>query len=78
MISNKEDSKEGCPVNPTEITQLISTLGFPIVSCAALFWYMLKQGERHSEEVQQLKASLDNNTLAMTKLLDRIGVEEVV
>lgn len=65
-------------MNPTEITQLISTLGFPIVSCAALFWYMLKQGERHSEEVQQLKASLDNNTLAMTKLLDRIGVEEVV
>lgn len=65
-------------MTPTEITQLISTLGFPIVCCAALFWYMLKQGERHTEEVSQLKQSLDNNTLAITKLLDRIGVEEVV
>lgn len=62
----------------SEITQLISTLGFPVVGCAALFWYMLKQGDRHAEEITQLKQTIDNNTLAITKLLDRIGVEEVV
>lgn len=62
----------------SEITQLVSTLGFPIVCCAALFWYMLKQGDRHAEEVRQLKETIDNNTLAITKLLDRIGVEEIV
>lgn len=30
----------------TTITQLIGSLGFPIVCCGALFWYMIKEKKR--------------------------------
>lgn len=59
-----------------EITTLISTLGFPIASCIALFWYMTKESERHKEETDKLKQSIDNNTLIITKLYERMGKNE--
>lgn len=59
----------------TEITQLISTLGFPIVCCIALFWKMNKQDENHKEEMSKMTDALNNNTVALTKLSDRLGGE---
>lgn len=57
----------------TEITQLISTLGFPIVCCIALFWKMNKQDENHKEEMSKMTDALNNNTVALTKLSDKLG-----
>lgn len=59
----------------TEITQLISTLGFPIVCCIALFWKMNKQDENHKEEMSKMTDALNNNTVALTKLSDKLGGE---
>ena len=59
-----------------EIISIISTLGFPIAGCVALFWYMTKQDERHKEETDKLKESIDNNTLIITKLYERLGKSE--
>lgn len=55
------------------ITQIISTVGFPICACGALFWYMTKTNEQHKEETDKLKESIDNNTLIITKLYERLG-----
>lgn len=57
----------------TSLSSLIGTLGFPIVMCGVLFWYMMKQEERHKEEVDSLRKSLDNNTKVLTKIYERLG-----
>ena len=58
------------------IVQIISNLGFPIAMCGALFWYINKQLELHKEETHELKQSLDNNTLIITKLYERLADHE--
>lgn len=67
-----------------DVVQIVSTLGFPIAMCIGacffikyLFDSFTKQQEEmrkeHKEEVLKLQASLDNNTLALQKLIDKIG-----
>lgn len=62
------------------ISQLISSVGFPIAACVALFWQMTKESERHKEEMNALKESLNQNTLAITKLVvfmqEKEGMED--
>lgn len=57
------------------IITAVSTLGFPIVMCAALFWYMIEQRKDHKEEVEKLTNALENNTVAITQLTDYIKGE---
>ena len=52
--------------------QAISTLGFPIVMCGALFWRQIKSDEQHKEEMTKLSEALNNNTLALTVLTDKL------
>lgn len=58
------------------LVQLISNLGFPIAMCGALFWYINKQTELHKDEMHELKQSIDNNTLIITKLYERLTDHE--
>lgn len=58
------------------IVQLIGSLGFPIVACCVLFYEMEKQNERHKEEMDKLTESLNNNTLALSKLTAKLGGEQ--
>lgn len=54
-------------------TQLISSLGFPIVACIVLFWYITKKDDQHKEEVESLREALERNTSAIVKLAEMIG-----
>lgn len=58
------------------IIQLVGSLGFPIVMCGALFWRMLKSDEQHKSEMDKLSEALNNNTIAITKLSDKLDKEE--
>lgn len=51
------------------VSQLISSVGFPIAACVALFWQMNRESAQHKEEMDALKESLSQNTLAITKLV---------
>lgn len=55
------------------ITQFVSTLGFPIAVCLICFWYINKREEQHKEEVTELSKAINNNTIVMQKLVDRLG-----
>lgn len=68
----------------TDIVSIISSLGFPIVMCLILVWYVKQQVENyrediksiqkdHQEEVQRMTEAINNNTIAITKLCDKIG-----
>lgn len=56
------------------IIQIISSLGFPIVMCVALFWYMVKQREAHKEETDHLKDTINENTKVLAELTTLIKV----
>lgn len=59
----------------TAVAQLIGSLGFPIVACVMLYVRMEKQDENHKQEVSELTKAIQNNTLVMQKLIDRLGDE---
>lgn len=50
------------------ILQAVSTVGFPIVCCGALFWKMNKDNERHKQEMETLRTAIENNTAALIEL----------
>jgi len=64
----------------SQIGQFINQYGFPIVSCAVLFWYLLKTEQRreednemHKVEVTELRKSIEANTLAINSLCAHLG-----
>ena len=64
--------KGGDTMDVNTVMQLVTTLGFPIVCCIALFWRMIKSDENHKEEMDKLSEALNNNTLAINKLNERL------
>lgn len=57
------------------ISQIISNIGFPVAVCLICFWYINKMDETHREEVNKLTEALNNNTLVIKELCDKIGVD---
>ena len=66
------------------IVSLISTIGFPIVCCLMMGWYVKyisdanraeidKINERHRAEMAEVTTAINNNTVALTKLCERLG-----
>lgn len=51
-----------------DLLTLIGNYAFPIVACAALFWKLNKDQDRHKEEMDAIRKSLDNNTKVLTEL----------
>lgn len=54
------------------IVQIVGSLGFPIAACVGMFWYMMKKDEQHKAEIDLLSAAVQNNTLVMTEIRDRL------
>lgn len=57
------------------VLQAVSVVGFPIVMCLVLLWYVKDQNDRHKEETEKFTNALNANTLVLQKLCDTIGVE---
>lgn len=71
----------------SEITSMISTLGFPIVACVGLAFfckYMIDQNAKHTEKLLEMydKANSENReaieacTKAIDKLCDKLDKED--
>ena len=58
-----------------DIITAISTLGFPICMCVALFWYMIDQNKKHSEESKSMREAITDLKVAITQLTDKLGGE---
>lgn len=50
------------------IVQIISTVGFPIVVSSYLLYQNKYEADKHENEIAGLKETLENNTIAITKL----------
>lgn len=65
------------------VVQMITTVGFPIVACLFMGWYVKYQTDayrtevkdmqkEHKEEITKVTEALQNNTLALQKLCDKL------
>lgn len=59
----------------SSIGTLISTVGFPIACCIYLIYTNNKNEEKHAEEVEKLRVTVENNTKVMLKLCNKLGVD---
>lgn len=57
------------------ITNIISSVGFPIACCVYLIYINNKNEEKHADEVEKLRQTVENNTKAMMKLCNKLGVD---
>lgn len=57
------------------ISQLFSALGVPVACLAVTFYLWYRETENHKEEIANLTAALNNNTLVMQKLADKLDSE---
>lgn len=66
------------------LSEIISTVGFPIVCFIMCGWYVKYREDKndekidklntmHDDESKQMIAALNNNTLALQKLTDKLG-----
>lgn len=61
--------------NVDSIVQIISTIGFPITVCLIAFWYIYQMQKDHKAEMSSMSEALNNNTLVMQKLIDKLDGE---
>ena len=65
------------------VVTLIGSVGFPIVACIGMAWYVKYQMDANNKEVGEIRAeyneqiktvteALNNNTLAIQRLVDKI------
>lgn len=58
------------------ISSLVSSLGFPIVCCGALFWYLNKTMNGFLDKIEsnlnELSKSIQDNTNATSKLVTTV------
>lgn len=52
----------------SELGQLIGTLGFPIVACCVVFWYLQKESENHKQEMNSMRDAVNANTSVIAEL----------
>lgn len=58
------------------VSQLIGSVGFPIAACFAMFWMVNKSNDQHKEEMDAMTMALNNNTLALNKIMLKLGVDD--
>lgn len=58
-----------------DLAGLISTLGFPIGMCLIMCYYINKINDAHKEETDKFAEALNNNTLVLQKLCDKLDSE---
>lgn len=54
------------------ITTIFANLGVPVACLAVTFCLWYQEIQSHKEEVNKLQDALNNNTLVLQKLLDRM------
>lgn len=59
----------------SELTTLLGNYAFPIVCVIAMFFMWNKEREDHKTEVKQMTEAVNNNTVALEKILTRLEAD---
>ena len=55
-------------MDTTQLSQLISSVGFPIVACMIMWKTLQDSTAAHKEEMDAMKESLNHNTVVLAEL----------
>ena len=58
------------------VQTLIGNLGFPIACVVAMFIMWNKEREDHKNEMTEVTKAIENNTIAVTKLVEKLNNEK--
>lgn len=58
-----------------DISTFFSTVGVPTGLCIYMIYVNYKNNEKHAEEIEKLRETVENNTRAMIKLCAKMGVD---
>ena len=58
-----------------DLSTLVSTLGFPIAMCLIMCYYINKINDAHKQESDKFADALNNNTVVLQKLCDKLDSE---
>ena len=59
----------------TAIVQIFGNLGVPVACLVAMFWMLNKEREDHKLESEKFVEAINNNTIVMTKLAERMDTK---
>lgn len=51
------------------LTSLIGTLGFPIATSIALFWFIIQTNDKYTETLEKLRGTIEENTRLIHNIL---------
>ena len=54
------------------LSNIITTVGFPIAMCMMLYYQLLKNNEQHTKEMDKITEALNNNTNALNLLIEKM------
>lgn len=71
-----------------DVMTLIQTVGFPIVMCGLMAWYVkyisdknreqiTAEREAHKEEMNEVVKAINNNTIVIEKLIAKMDAPEI-
>ena len=60
-------------MDTSSIVTVVSQVGFPIAMCLVMAWYVKYTNDQHKEEIDKITEALNNNTLAVQKLRERMN-----
>ena len=55
------------------LASLVANVGYPIAMSLILLFYMKDNDKKHDEEVSNLRLAIENNTLVMQQLVDKLN-----
>ncbi|MCQ2740268.1 MAG: hypothetical protein MJ237_08610 [bacterium] len=69
------------------VSTLITSVGFPIVACIGMGWYVKAQTDAYRDDVKDMRKeykediksvteALNNNTLAIQRLVDKLDLDD--
>ena len=50
------------------IIDAVSVVGFPIVCCGIMFWYLQKESDNHKQEMTSMRDAINANTSVIAEL----------
>lgn len=65
-------------MNVTDVSNIISTLGFPIVVSIAMFYQNNTLSSNYQQTVKGLQDKIEANTLIMQRLIDKLDQDELL
>ena len=55
-------------MNTNDIVNLISTVGFPIVMCGVLLYYIMQVNKKNDDTIKGLSDTINQNSKVLTEL----------